>query len=384
MKTKRQVAPVTSTTLIAAIYAAAIAFASVLLTGCAEKSAPKPAEAPRVKSVEALAMNANQLRSYSGEIKPRFETTLSFRVGGKVSARFVNLGDSVSAASSIAQLDKADLKLAENQARAASEQSGAQAKLAADDLVRHRDLFARDLISRAELESREATAASTAAQLRALQAAAEQTANATRYGDLAAGSAGVVTAVMVEAGQVVAAGQPIAQVAQTRQIEAAFAVPESQIRFLSTGQPVTVRLLDGDVRRTGRIREIAGMADSVSRTYAVRVQLDESDGDTGGFRLGMSTIVDVDDRTAAVATVDSASHSLVPLAAVVGDGKGTFVLVIDQGKTVKRAVEMQQVVQGDLVGVSGVRPGESIVAAGAQLIVPGTSVSAMQTKRTPS
>ena len=381
MKTRARVIPVTSTSLLAAFYAAAIAFASVLITGCSNRpvsEAPKPA---LVKSALAIATNVSRQWSYSGEIKPRFETTLSFRVPGKIAARLVNLGDTVTDATLVAQLDKADLKLAESQSRAASEQAHAQARLASDDLARHRDLFTRDLISRAELESREAAAASTAAQWHALQAAAEQSANAARYGDLAAGKPGVVTAVMVEAGQVVTAGQPVVQIAQTKQIEAAFAVPEMQIRELMVGQAVTVRLLDTDVQRAGRIREIAGMADPVSRTYAVRVELEENRGkDDGALRLGMSAVVTIRESEGAVAARASATKALVPLAAIVSKGSSAFVLVIEQGKAVKRAVEMQQVAQGNLVSVSGVKPGENVIAAGAQLITPGTSVVAIKEK----
>ena len=381
MKTRRRVIPVTSTTLLAALYAAAVAFASVLITGCADHSAPKQPQAAPVKSTVALGVNMPRQRSYSGEIKPRYETTLSFRVAGKVAARLVNLGDIVSGSTLVAQLDKADLKLAEGQARAGSEQARAQAKLASDDLVRHRELFTRDLISRAELESREATAASTAAQWHASQAAAEQAANAARYGDLAASKPGVVTAVMVEAGQVVTAGQPVVQVAQTKQIEAAFAVPEMQIRELSPGQAVTVRLLDTDIQRAGRIREIAGMADPISRTYAVRVELEENrEKDDRALRLGMSAVVTIRESESAITARAGATKALVPLAAVVSEGGGAFVLVIEQGKAVKRAVELQQVAQGNLVSVSGVKPGESVIAAGAQLITPGTSVVAIQNK----
>jgi multidrug resistance efflux pump len=99
-----------------------------------------------------------------------------------------------------------------------------------------------------------------------------QNSHASRYGDLLAGNSGIVTAVMAEAGQVVAAGQPVMQLAQTKQVEASFAVPETQIRNVTLGQIVSVRVVGSDVQQEGHIREIAGMTDAIGRTYAVRVQ----------------------------------------------------------------------------------------------------------------
>jgi membrane fusion protein, multidrug efflux system len=371
-------------TLMLLVCGLSLGSAVVMTTGCTAKPAQVTARPAPVKVAMALGTNVGQSWEYAGEIKPRFETTLSFRVPGKVAKRFVNLGEIVTGASVVARLDTADLKLASAQADAAVDQARAQATLAADDLLRHRDLFARDLIAKAELERREAASATASAQLSALQAAAEQSAHAARYGELTAGNPGVVTGVMVEAGQVVAAGQPVAQVAQTRQVEASFAVPETQIRNVTAGQAVTVRLVGSDVERSGHVREIAGMTDAVGRTYAVRVQLDDAAAmDEGALRLGMSAVVTVRKGPTTQLNAPEAG-ALVPLAAVVGDGKANYVLVIEQGKAVRRAVTMQQVVRGNLVSISGVKPGETVIATGAQFVEPGASVAPIQAKGEPS
>jgi RND family efflux transporter MFP subunit len=380
MKTMRSFFPVprfSPSTLMAGVYVLTLLSVVVMTTGCGGKPPEVVAKPAPVKVALALGADVAQSWEYAGEIKPRFETTLSFRVPGKVSERLVNLGDSVNGTSVVARLDKADLKLASAQANASVEQAQAHAKLAADDLARHRDLFARDMIAKAELERREAASATAAAQLASLQAAAEQTANAARYGDLVAGNAGVVTAVMVEAGQVVAAGQPVAQVAQTKQVEASFAVPETQIRNVASGQAVTVRVVGSDVQRPGHIREIAGMTDPVGRTYAVRVQLDDAAEKGESLRLGMSAVVTVQKGASSQA---GSAGVLVPVAAVVGDGKMSYVLVVEQGKAVKRAVTMQKIAQGNLVSISGIKPGETVIATGAQFVSPGSVVAPIQAK----
>jgi membrane fusion protein, multidrug efflux system len=367
--------------LMAGVYAVAILSTVVLISACAERPTAQATKPSLVKTAVAASSNAVQSWEYAGEIKPRYETTLSFRVPGKIQARLVNLGDTVTSSTVVARLDTADLKLAAAQANAAVEQATAQAKLAAEDFQRHRDLFSRDLIAKAELDRREAAAVTTAAQLNSLQAGAEQANNAARYGLLAAGNSGVVTGLMVEAGQVVAAGQPIMQIAQTDQIEASFAVPETQIRQFAAGQSVTVRVVDGEAQRSGKIREIAAMADPVSRTYSVRVKFtDISDKDTSALKLGMSALVTVKHNESTDATNTDKNVALVPFQAVVADAKTNYVLVIEKGLAVKRQVTMQQVSQGNLVSISGVKPGETIVAAGAQFVTPGTPVTAVQIK----
>jgi membrane fusion protein, multidrug efflux system len=367
--------------LTAGVYALSIASAAVMMTGCSGQPSETIIRPASVKTAVALAANATRSWEYAGEIKPRYETTLSFRVPGKVADRLVNLGDTVTGTSIVARLDSTDLKLAAAQANAEVARTQAQAKLADADLVRYRDLFSRDLIARAELESREASATGAAATMNALQAAAGQAGNAARYGELTAGNAGVVTAVMVEAGQVVTAGQPVMQIAQTQQIEAAFAVPETQIRHFEPGQAVIVRVLDSDQQRSGRIREIAGMTDPVSRTYSVRVQFTGPNGKgADALRLGMSARVIVQRNPATTADNAVESPSFVPLSAVVGEGTANYVLVVEQGKAIKRPVKMRQVAEGNLVSVSGVKPGETVVAAGAPFVTPGSAVSSFSTK----
>ena len=49
--------------------------------------------------------------SYSGEVRARYETRLAFRVGGKVTARLVEVGQEVKAGQLLARLDPQDLQL---------------------------------------------------------------------------------------------------------------------------------------------------------------------------------------------------------------------------------------------------------------------------------
>ena len=88
-----------------------------LLAACSKPApAPEPIRAVRTQKVSTESATAQQ--EYAGEIKARTETRLSFRVGGKLMSRAVNLGDEVKAGQVIAQLDPSDLKLGQDAAAA--------------------------------------------------------------------------------------------------------------------------------------------------------------------------------------------------------------------------------------------------------------------------
>lgn len=349
---------------------------SWLLTACDEQPPAIATKPQPVKIARVTASSSPATFEYAAEIKPRFETTLSFRVPGKIAERLVNLGDSVKDGMVVARLDQTDLRLASIQAQAAANQAQAQATLAADDLARFRELFARDMIAKAELQRRDTAFVAAKAQADALKAAAQQAANAVRYGALTVEKRGIITDVMAEAGQVVTAGQAVVKVAQLDQLEAAFSVPETQIQTLAVGQSVAVRVYGTETEWQGRIREIAGMTDIVGRTYAVRVRLDDPRIKlNGGPKLGMSAVVLV--SSSAVSST-GANRSVVPLTAIVGESHGTYVLVVQEGKAHKRLVKLQKIASNGDVDVTGVAINERVIATGAQFIVPGTAISPIE------
>lgn len=98
----------------------------------------------------------------------------------------------------------------------------------------------------------------------------DQAANAVSYKVLVAQSAGVVTAVAAEAGQVVMAGQKVAAVARTNTLNVVFALPEQERDALQGSEAAAI--LWGDEARAHALthiltlRDIAPDVDPVTRT----------------------------------------------------------------------------------------------------------------------
>lgn len=341
---------------------------SAHLSGCREQAAPATAQ-PRTVLVHTVAMGEgfNQAE-YSGEVKPRHETALAFRVGGKLLTRQVDVGDRVAAGQVLARLDAADLVLSSsgadaNLAAAAAERSFAQA-----EALRYRDLRAQQFVSQALLDAKETALKAAEERYRALAAQSSLAGNQRGYSELRADAAGVVAAVLAEAGQVVAAGQAVIRLARTDEKEVLIAVPENRVTELGKAGELTVSLWAApDKRYRGRVREIAPQADALTRTFAARVAILNADAEV---RLGQTARV-LPGNSARVVT----TATLIPLGSVFQQGKQPAVWLIgNDGRVHLRPIQVAAWREDGVAVSGGLGAGERIVAAGAHKLVEGEVV----------
>ena len=294
----------------------AIASMVLLLAACSE--APPPPAAPRL--VRTLIVGAGAaaseggIRGYSGEVRARSETTLGFRIAGKIVERCVDVGQAVEAGQVLARLDPADSALQLAQAEA-------QHALAAADLARYRDLRTKNFVSASALDARETAFKAAAAQ-------AQLAKNQAGYATLAAERNGVVSQVLAEAGQVVGAGQAVFRLAPDGECEVAISIPESEIGAFKPGQAVRFWATAGAADRpvAGRLREVSPMADPVTRTFAARISLQDADP---LLPLGMTATVRFPNGTG------GASALFVPLTAIFQQGNQPAVWIVGADNTVK-------------------------------------------------
>ena len=294
-------------------------------------------------------------RSYSGEVRARIETTLGFRIAGKIIERRADVGKAVKRGQVLARLDPADAGLQAAQAEA-------QRALAAAELSRYRDLRAKNFISASALDARETA-------FNAAQAQAQLAKNQVAYTNLVADRAGVIGLVLAEPGQVVTAGQPVFRMAPDGDREIAIALPESEVSGFKLGQPakVTIWAAPGAVGKPleGRLREVSPVADPVTRTYAARVSLKNADP---LLPLGMTASV----RFPSAA---GATKLIVPLAAIIQQGDRPAVWKVGADNTLSlQPVSVAEFTDRGAVVTGGLTGGEQIVAAGVNLLAAGEKV----------
>jgi RND family efflux transporter MFP subunit len=338
-----------------------------LTAGCKGEAAVEEEVVRPVKvAVVAPAPNGRTL-TYSGVVRPRIESAIGFRVGGKIVERAVSVGDRVTVGQPIARLDDTDLKLAQNSAKAAVASARTRRDVARDNLERAKPLLAKQFISQAAYDIRRNEFDAAASALESAEAHLHQAANAVGYATLRADKAGIVTAVTGEPGQVVSPGQPVIALAEAGATEIAIAVPEQDAGRIAVGQRAAVALWAGaSANSEGRIREIAGQADAASRTYAVRLAVSNP---PPGMRLGMTATVTIriEEGTAAL---------LVPLTALAEADGAPMVFVVDAGgKTVRRTpVAIAGTAEGGVRIAGGLSAGDLVVTAGVQFLRDGMRV----------
>jgi len=336
--------------------------------GCKGEAAIEEKEVVRpVKVATVSAAPQGRTLTYSGVVRPRIESNLGFRVGGKIVERAINVGDRVKVGQTIARLDDTDIKLAENSARAAVAAARTRHDVARDNLERAKPLLAKQFISQASYDIRRNEFDAAVSALESAEAQLRQAANATSYATLKADKAGIVTAVMSEPGQVVSAGQAVIALAEAGEVEVAIGVPEQDAGRLTVGQRTDIALWAGSGKGAeGRIREIAGQADAASRTYAVRVAV-TSPPQT--MRLGMTATVAIRIDGERVAMV-------VPLTALTEANGSPVVFVVDTEKRrVRRTPVTVAGTADDGVRIAGgLSPGDVVVTAGVQFLRDGMRV----------
>ena len=329
-----------------------ILLAVMALGACGDKSAQDPvSRAPRMVKAQKVSLGDTAFAmQFPGEIRARYESTLGFRIGGKLVERQADAGTRVKAGQVLAQLDATDVRLSAQQAEA-------NAALAAADLKRTRELRDRNFVSQAALDARESAAKAATAQAGIAR-------NQAGYAALVADAPGVVAAVLAEPGQVVAAGQGIFRLARDGEREVALVVPETALAAIKVGTPATVALWAGQKTYAGKVREIAPAADPATRTFAIRIALNGAEAE---LPLGLSATVSFAGTPAA--------EVVVPLPALFQNGSGHAVWVITAQDTVElRPVVVARYADAGAVLASGLNAGERIVAAGAFKLTAGEAV----------
>lgn len=342
--------------------------AVVILTGCGPQKTP----APPYRTVEAIvaAPATGSLRSvYSGQVVARYSIQYGFRVPGQIASRPVEIGQTVAAGQVLASLDPKDLAANARGAAAQTSAADAQANAQSADLQRARSLLAQGFISKAEFDQTQAAAKGAQAQLRAAQAQQTGAGQQLSYSSLRAVRAGVVTAVAGEAGQVVAAGQPVVTVDTPGELEIAVSVPEGEVSAFR-GASLGVRLWNSSQVFPGQVRTLSAAANPQTRTFDARVAFKPPPGVAA---IGGTAEVIVQQSAADGATLR------VPLAAVTErDGHSVVWVISGQPQRVQpRIVTIKAMQDNAVLLAGGLAPGERIVSAGAHLMRPGQAVTAV-------
>ena len=347
--------------------AIAVPLLASLLAAC-NKPAPKTEDVRPVRAITLAADAVGERLAFSGDVRPRYESRLGFRVGGKIVERKVDVGAVVRRGDVLMRLDPQDLRLAESQARAALRAAETERDLAQADYKRHQNLRAQNFVSQAVLDTKQSTLKAAQANVDAARAAFRGQANQAGYASLAADADGVVTGIDAEVGQVVTAGAPVVRVARTDEKEVEIGIPEDKVELLRKTSEVSVRLWANQGEAIpGTIREVSPVADPATRTYTVKVAIPARPD----IRLGMTATVEIASLSD---PMRGATALRVPLSALVHHQGATSVWVVEKGAVRMVPVQVAGQVDNDVILGGGVQAGQQVVTAGVHLLKNGQKV----------
>lgn len=343
---------------------------ALLAAGCQRAEPPGTSAMPPVVSTAPVEPQASAGLGLSGTVRARVEAPLAFQVGGRIAARRVDAGQTVQAGQVLFELDPSDLEQAVRAAEADTAAAEAALRTAQADLERVRTLAAQGFVStqatdRAQLAVREATSRRDAAQARLAQVR-----NGRAYAQLRAPAAGVVTDVSAQPGQVVAAGQPVATLAQAgaREVEVFF--PDTVL------PPATGQILLPDGRTVAlALREAAPMVDALARTRRARYRADALPPE---LPLGavVSTLFTLPSQPHAIVDAGASPVGIwrVPVGALDERAEGPRLWRVRDGRLQALPVRVLRVDDRHAVVAAALQTGERVVALGTHLLQEGMAV----------
>ena len=324
-----------------------------LLVGCSEKKETvKEVVIPKVTVKKIKSTVEKESLTYSGTIEADNTVSLGFSVPGRISKVYVQEGQKVNKGQLLASIDQTTYKNAFDIANAGLEQANDNFKRL-NSLYQKGSLPERDFI---------------AVKVAVAQANANKNLAAKNLADtkLYAPFSGMITAKMTEIGATAAPGVPAFTVMKTDKVYAKASITESEISKLKIGTDAKVEISSLNETFNGKVAIVNPSADAVTRTFNVKVRLDNKEdkllpGMISNIKINTGNTVDV---------------ITVPSESIIRDANNIlYVFVVKENKAIKKRVSLGSFKGNEVIVTKGLSIGDSVVIAGNKNLKDGQTVS---------
>ncbi|WP_219704338.1 efflux RND transporter periplasmic adaptor subunit [Marinomonas lutimaris] len=344
-----------------------ILIALTALTGCDKQD---HVDVESIRPVKTLIINHQDISnniSLIGDVEAERETSLGFRIGGRVLERNVRIGDKVNKGELIATIDPRDAQHQLQTAKATLENAHSAENLARKTRDRYQKLIDQRVISQSQFDQAQNNLESAVSSLESAKANLKNAQDNLEFTRLLAPESGIIVSVSANLGQVISVGQEIIKIASLDDRNAVFDVPETIINSGIKNPAITVSLQSNpEVNVIGTVRDVSPQADPNTRTYSVRVKLHNPP-----MSMGLGAIVK--------GTISLQEPNVIelPESALTRDGKQTAVYLFDpESQTLKiQPIEVVRYSNQSIFVSRGLTVGQHIVIAGVSTLRPGLKVS---------
>lgn len=302
----------------------------------------------------------------TGVIAAQTLNNMSFQVGGRVAERNVDVGQRVERNEVLARLDPQEQQSDVKAAQASLDAAQAQLRQASAALDRQKTLLAQGFTTRRDYDLAEQSLKVAQGGVESAKSQLATAKDRLSYTELRAGAAGVLTARMIEVGQVVQAAQTVFTIAEDGDRDAVFNVGETLVARNAVAPAVKISLLSNPtVEAAGVVREVSPAVDPASGTIRVKVAIPNTPAD---MQLGAAI-------SGTVMAQGEPAVVLPWLSLTSRDGRPTVWTVDPKTNAVApQTIEILAFGSDVVVISSGLEPGQTVVTAGGQLLTSGQIV----------
>lgn len=345
---------------------ALLSLAPLLIAGCEDPGAPKNVAPRPVRYVVTPQPSSGAPLRRTGEIRAHDEITLGFRLDGRLLARMADVGDRVTQGQLLATLESDTGRNQLSSAQAELDSARAAERVAAVNLHRLRSLMPSGAIAQAQLDTATSDWQAAVSRRQSDEAALKNARDNLAWTRLTAPQSGVITSVSASAGQVVSAGQTIFTLAASNGRDAVFDVADPQeIARMRDGLFNISLLTNPAVNTTGRLRDISPQADPQTRTWRVRIALDNP---PDAMEMGASAQAEIPQSGPEMITI--------PASTLTRTGDEPAVFVVDNNMRLHlRPIVPASYTASSVFIASGIQPGEKVVTAGVSKLREGETVA---------
>ena len=338
-----------------------------LLPGCGDNQGNTTDPVRTVRYVVVGSAQTLPALERTGEIHAHDETILSFRTGGRIVTRSVDIGDRVNAGQLLATLENTTSQNQLDGAQADYEGAKASAQVAALNVSRMQKIMPTGAIARTQLDNARADWLVARARLKNSESALRNARESLGWTRLIAPRSGVITEVSASAGQVVNGGQSVLTLAtgEARDVVFDIAKPEAIPPQEQAGLRVSL-LSDPSVQASAAVRDISPQADPQTRTWRVRATLQNP---PLAMALGASV-------TVTLPATGPHGYALPASALSRVDDKPAVYVINPQSQAQLRVVVPAYYTATTVIISGGLEPGDRVITAGVSKLRSGEPVIA--------
>ena len=310
---------------------------------------------PARSSVRVRTQSAEEVQRtivVNGNTAPARIVQLSAETDGRVEFVDAKRGKNLKRGESIVRLDERDRSARLAQAQATVRQR--EVEFEARDKLK-----SESYVSEAQLH--EAIAALEAARTELTRAELDLT-----YMTIRAPFDGALQSRIVEVGDFIQLGDPVATFVDNRTVIVSANLSEFDARYVNVDDPAEARLATGETIH-GKIRYVAPVADAATRTFAVELEVDNNDGHlraggTAELRIPAERVF---------------AHRVSPSLLTLDDAGNVGIKIINEAGKVEFVVADIALSSSDGVWIAGLPATATIITVGQGFVAPGSVVNAI-------